>query len=195
MLLLELKPVEYYDEDNNAFFYAYPWDKMKPVPEKQVFKLQLEHSLLSLSRWEEKWKVPFLGKDSEKSLDQILDYVHFMTLTKNVPAEVYQCFTQEQIMQITEYIQDSHTATWFSEPANSGGSKGKEQVITAEIIYYWMITYNIPWDPTEKWHLNKLLTLIRVCSIKNTPEKKQSNAEIANEYRRIKAARRAARKK
>lgn len=195
MLLLELKPVECFDETNNMFYYAYPWAKTEAVPKEGVFKIQLEHSLLSLSRWEEKWKVPFLVKEPEKTLDQILDYIRFMTVTKNVPSGVYSSFTEEQVNSIVEYIEDSHTATWFSKDASSGGSGGKEQIITAEIIYYWMIVNNIPWDPTERWHLNKLLTLIRVCSIKNSPKKKQSKAEVANEYRQIKAARRAAKAK
>ncbi len=195
MLLLELRPVECFDEVSNAFYYAYPWDAKKAVPEDQVFKIQLEHSLLSLSRWEEKWKVPFLVKEPEKTEEQVLDYVRFMTVTKNVPEGVYTSFSPSQINRIVSYIEDSHTATWFSERGNAGPKGGKEQIITAEIIYYWMIVNNIPWDPTERWHLNKLLTLIRVCSIKNTPAKKQSSAEIANEYRQIKAARRAAKKK
>ncbi len=192
MLLLELKPVECFNEVTNAFYFVYPWAKDKPVAEDQVFKIQLEHSLLSLSRWEEKWKVPFLVKEPEKTMEQVIDYIRFMTVTKNVPDGVYSNFTQDQINKITDYIEDSHTATWFSERAGSRGPNGgKERIITAEIIYYWMIVNNIPWDPTERWHLNKLLTLIRVCSIENSPKKKQSKAEIANEYRQIKAARRA----
>lgn len=195
MLLLELKPAECYDEVRNMFYYVFPWAKDVPVAEDSVFKIQLEHSLLSLSRWEEKWKVPFLVKEPEKTLEQTMDYIRFMTLTKNVPSGVYNSFTQEQVNQITSYIEDTHTATWFSESAPKPGPKGRDRVITAEIIYYWMIAYNIPWDPAERWHLNKLLTLIRVCSIENSPKKKQSKAEIADEYRRIKAARRAQRKK
>ncbi len=194
MLQLELKPVEFFDSDSNAFFFAFPWAKNSPVPENQVMKIQLEHSLLSLSRWEEKWKVPFLVDKPEKTIEQTLDYIRFMTITKNVPDGVYETFTQDQIDTITQYIQDSHTATWFSERGNGKGPNGSHQIITAEIIYYWMIVSNIPWDPAERWHLNKLLTLIRVCSIENSPKKKQSKAEIADEYRRIKAARRAAKK-
>lgn len=194
MLLLELKPIEYFDEVSQTFSYAYPWDPKTPVKEDQAFKLQLEHSLLSLSRWEEKWKVPFLVDEPEKTTDQVVDYIRFMTITKNVPEGVYDSFTQEQINVITSYIQDSHTATWFSERGKKNGRGGKEQIITAEIIYYWMIANNIPWDPAERWHLNKLLTLIRVCSIENSPKEKQSKAQIADEYRRIKAARRAAKK-
>lgn len=195
MLLLELTPVECFDERNDVFYYAYPWDKTKPVTADQIFKIQLEHSLLSLSRWEEKWKVPFLVKEPEKSIEQVLDYIRFMTLTKNVPSGVYNSFTQDQVDKIVSYIEDPHTATWFSERGGQNAPGGKERIITAEIIYYWMIANNIPWDPCERWHLNKLLTLIRVCSIENTPKKKQSKAEIANEYRQIKAARRAKAKK
>lgn len=195
MLSLELKPVECYDEVRNTFYYVYPWAEDEPVAETSVFKIQLEHSLLSLSRWEEKWKVPFLVKEPEKTLEQTLDYIRFMTITKNVPSGVYTSFTQDQIDKITSYIEDSHTATWFSEKGGQNGPHGKPRIITAEIIYYWMIINNIPWDPAERWHLNKLLTLIRVCSIENSPKKKQSKAEVADEYRRIKAARRAARAK
>lgn len=194
MLLLNLEPVECFDEASNAFYYAYPWADKVPVAKDQVFKIQLEHSLLSLSRWEEKWKVPFLVKEPEKTSEQIMDYIRLMTITKNVPEGVYTTFSTDQINRIINYIEDSHTATWFSERAVSGYSKGvKERIVTAEIIYYWMIVNNIPWDPAERWHLNKLLTLIRVCSIENSPKKKQSRAEIANEYRQIKAARRAKR--
>lgn len=195
MLLLELKPVECFDEVNNMFYYAYPWAKTEAVSEDSVFKIQLEHSLLSLSRWEEKWKIPFLVKKPEKTTEQVLDYVRFMTVTKNVPDAVYSSFTIDQVNTIVSYIEDSHTATWFSEKATTGGPGGNERIITAEIIYYWMIVNNIPWDPAERWHLNKLLTLIRVCSIENSPKKKQSKAEIANEYRQIKAVRRAAKAK
>lgn len=193
MLLLELTPVECFDEDAGVFYYAFPWAKDVHVPEDQVYKIQLEHSLLSLSRWEEKWKVPFLYEKTEKTTEQTLDYIRFMTITKNVPPELYANLTTDQIIKITSYIEDSHTATWFNEK-QAGGKKGNKQIITAEIIYYWMIANNIPWDPAERWHLNKLLTLIRVCSIENSPKKKQSKSEIVDEYRRIKAARRAARK-
>lgn len=195
MLLLELKPLECFD-DVQGFYYAFPWDQHTPVDSNKVFRLQLEHSLLSLSRWEEKWKIPFLVKEPEKTLEQTLDYIRFMTVTKNVPDGVYEMLTQDQIDKITAYIEDAHTATWFSEGRGSDGPKGgKPRIITAEVIYYWMIASNIPWDPTERWHLNKLLTLIRVCSIENSPKKKQSQAEIQNEYRQIKAARRAQRRK
>ncbi len=195
MLQLEFEPTEFYDEMKEEFFYAFPWDPSVKVKPGEVFTLRLEHSLLSLSRWEEKWKIPFLSNDPEKTSGQTTDYIRFMTLTKNVPPKLYDCLTPDQVDQITRYIDDSHTATWFSEPSKKESSKGKARVITAEIIYYWMLVYNIPWDPAEKWHLHKLLTLIRVCSIENSPKKKQSRAEIADEYRRIKAARRAGRKK
>lgn len=195
MLQLEFRPVEFYNEDREEFLYAFPWDPKTEVKSTEVFTLRLEHSLLSLSRWEEKWKVPFLVDDPPKTSEQTLDYVRFMTLTKNVPANVYDYLTTDQVSKISEYIDDSHTATWFSDKSERKGPAGKSRIITAEIIYYWMLAYNIPWDPGERWHLNKLLTLIRVCSIENSPKKKQTKAETAEEYRRIKAARRAARAK
>ena len=194
MLQLEIKPIEYFDESSEEFFYAFPWDPKTRVESDAVFTLKLEHSLLSLSRWEEKWKIPFLLNDPKKTNEQAIDYVRFMTLTKNVPAGLYDNLTNEQVEKISEYIDDPHTATWFSKDDKKGTS-GKQRIITAEIIYYWMLAYNIPWDPVEKWHLNRLMTLIRVCSIENTPKKKQSKAEVQDEYRKIKAARRAAKKK
>lgn len=193
MLQLVIRPQEYFDENRGIFYYAFPWAPKKEVFENDFFTVQLEHSLLSLSRWEEKWKIPFLGNEPEKTAEQTLDYIRCMTITKNIPEGFYESLSQSYINQITEYISDSHTATWFSEedpdPAKKGG---KPQIITAEIIYYWMTAQQIPWDPTEKWHLNRLLTLIRVCSIKNTPPKKKSKREANEDFRRAKAARRAA---
>lgn len=193
MLHLSISPQEYYNENKCVFYYAFPWAPNKEVSKSDSFDVQMEHSLFSLSRWEEKWKVPFLSKETEKNIEQTLDYIRCMTITRNIPNGFYESLSQSQVNQITEYITDSHTATWFSEndpdPTKKGG---KPQVITAEIIYYWMIAQQIPWDPCEKWHLNKLLTLIRVCSIKNTPPKKKSKQEANEDFRRAKAARRAA---
>lgn len=199
MLQLKILPEECYDEDRECFYSAYPWAPKTPVDSNKPFVLLLEHSLLSLSRWEEKWKVPFLVDEPAKTTDQVLDYIRLMTLTKNVPTEVYKTLTQDQINTIIEYIEDSHTATWFSDEPDfaksNGPTKKTSNVITAEIIYYWMIAQQIPWDPAERWHLNKLLTLIRVCSIKNAPPKKKNQKELRNEFARAKAARRAARNK
>lgn len=146
--------------------------------------LQLEHSLISLSKWESKWCKPFIDT-KEKSYEEIMDYIKFMTLTPNVKTEVYRCLTNENIRQVEDYINAPMTATTFSD--NSGKS-GRREVVTAELIYYWMIALNIPME-CQKWHLNRLITLIRVCSIKNSPPKKMGKAEILSRNRTLNEAR------
>lgn len=146
--------------------------------------LKLEHSLVSLSKWESKWCKSFLSR-SEKTHEETIDYIKCMTLTPNVKPEVYDCLTNENIEQIGKYIEAPMTATYFS-PSTSGGHM-REQV-TSELIYYWMIAYNIPFE-CQKWHLNRLLTLIRVCSIKNEPPKRQSTQSIMSRNAALNAAR------
>ena len=147
--------------------------------------LQLEHSLVSLSKWESKWCKPFLSKQ-EKTQEQIIDYVRCMTITQNVNPEIYKYLSRDNLKQINDYIDAPMTATWFSEDKNK---KGNNNQITSEIIYYWMITFNIPFE-CQKWHLNKLMTLIRVCDIKNQPPKKRSQKEIMSRNAALNAARR-----
>ena len=156
MLKLTVPGYEYYDERTNRFGHT------------KDTTLQLEHSLVSLSKWEEKWNKPFLGKEP-KTMEQCLDYVRCMTITQNVDPMVYNGLTNENFEQINKYIEAPMTATWFSDKDNK---RFNREVITAEIIYYWMIALNIPFE-CQKWHLNKLLTLVRVCNIKNTPPKKR----------------------
>ena len=147
--------------------------------------LQLEHSLVSLSKWESKWCKPFLSKQ-EKTQEQIIDYVRCMTITQNVNPEIYKYLSRDNLKQINDYIDAPMTATWFSEDKNK---KGNNNQITSEIIYYWMIAFNIPFE-CQKWHLNKLMTLIRVCDIKNQPPKKRSQKEIMSRNAALNAARR-----
>lgn len=148
--------------------------------------LQLEHSLISLSKWESKWHKVFLSNKDDKTLEQTIDYIKCMTLTQNVKPEVYDRLTEEHFEIIKEYIDNPMTATYFSNMP--GGKKSSEQV-TSELIYYWMISCNIPFE-CEKWHLNRLITLIKVCDIKNQPPKKRSKRDIASQYAKINAARR-----
>ena len=136
--------------------------------------LRLEHSLVSLSKWESKWCKPFLSKD-EKTVEETLDYIKCMTLDQNVDSNVYFCLTEENIKQINDYISAPMTATTFS---NNKKGASREQ-ITSELVYYWMIALNIPFE-CQKWHLNRLLTLIRVCEIKSQPPKKMSRSELAS---------------
>ena len=147
--------------------------------------LQLEHSLISISKWESKWCKPFLGKQ-EKSAEEIIDYVKCMTLNKSVSDDVYNCLSRENIAAINDYIGAPMTATTFYN--NERGKKNNEQ-ITSELIYYWMIALQIPFE-CQKWHINRLLTLIRVCNIKNTPPKKMSRREIISRNAALNAARR-----
>lgn len=173
MLQLIIPALEKYDELNDEFIYT----------EEQ--SLKLEHSLVSISKWESKWEKPFLIKE-EKTKEETIDYIRCMTLTQNVDHQVYNNVTNENIDEVRKYIEAPMSATWFSKEKNQTSSK---EIITSEIIYYWMITYNIPPD-YQKWHLNRLLTLIRVCDKKNAPNKKMSNAEIMSRNRELNKARR-----
>lgn len=161
------------------------WDEKKQEfvkPKVQV--LQLEHSLISLSKWESKWCKPFLSSE-DKTVEEILDYIKFMTLTPNVDPEVYLHISRANMKEISDYIEAPMTATTFSDNKKT---KGKREIVTAELIYYWMIALNIPFE-CQKWHLNKLLTLIKVCNIKNSPTKKKSIKDTWCQYEALNAAR------
>jgi hypothetical protein len=145
--------------------------------------LQLEHSLVSLSKWESKWCKPFMSK-TEKSHEETLDYIRCMTITQNVNENVYNGITNKIIDQVSDYIEAPMTATTFS---NENKTINRE-IVTAEIIYYWMVALSIPFE-CQKWHLNRLLTLINVCNIKNQPKKKMGRKEIYLRNRALNAAR------
>lgn len=162
------------------------WDEKKEefVRTKDV-TLCLEHSLVSLSKWEAKWHKPFLGK-GEKSPEETVDYIRCMTLTQNVNPSVYDWIDENAMKQVSDYIADPMTATWFSKEDKS--PPGRE-VVTAEVVYYWMIALNIPFE-CQKWHLNRLLTLIRVCNAKNATPKKLGKKQLAKRNAALNAARR-----
>lgn len=173
MLLVTVPATELYDEVTEQFINT----------KEQT--LQLEHSLVSISKWEATWRKPFLSK-GDKTDEELMDYVKCMTITQNVSPETYLCLSESNYDRIKAYIEAPMTATTFSKEENN---KTNREKITSEIIYYWMIALNIPMK-CEKWHLNRLLTLIRVCSIKNAPKKKRSGAELSRRHAAINAANR-----
>ena len=171
MLIITIPGMEYYNEETNEFLYY----------DDQV--LQLEHSLVSISKWESRWCKPFLsGKD--KTVDEIIDYVCCMTMTPNVDREVYNRLTEDNLTAINDYIERPMTATTFSDNAQSSN----REVITSEIIYYWMISFNIPFE-CQEWHLNRLLALIKVCNVKANPPKKMGRQELLARNKALNEAR------
>ena len=164
MLKIEIPGGEFYNEKTHEFIYS------KPV------SLTLEHSLVAISKWESKWKVPFLDKN-DKTIEQTLDYVKCMTITQNVSDDVYEHLPDSVLKKILDYIKDPMTATWFRDDQLSKKPGQRKQIVTSELIYYWMVAYNIP-EKYEKWHLNRLITLIKICEIKSTPPKKMSKREL-----------------
>lgn len=170
-LVIPLGP-EIFDDEKQEFI----------TPETKT--LQLEHSLVSLSKWESKWCKPFFSKE-EKTPEETIDYIKCMTITQNVKDEIYSFLTRDNIAQINKYIESPMTATTFSEKSKG---KGGRKIITSELIYCWMIQLNIP-SEYQKWHLNRLLTLIQVCNAENEPAKKMSDNEIKSRNRALNAAR------
>jgi len=149
------------------------------------FILEMEHSLASLSKWESKFEKPYLS-DSEKTPEEVLEYIKCMTLTPDVPDSVYASLSSDNVDSITNHIAAKMTATWFPKTVPS---KGNKEIVTAEVIYYWMVSCNIPFE-CETWHLNRLLTLIQVCQRKSMPPKKMSKSEAIRQQRELNARRR-----
>ncbi len=175
MLHITVPAREFYDESKEEFI---------TTKEQTII---MEHSLISLSKWEAKWKKPYLS-DAPKTNEEIIDYLRCMTVgPKNLDPNIYAALTKENLEEISEYIQDPMTATTINERKRPGG----REILTSELIYYYMIAQNIPVE-FEKWHLNRLIMLIRVCAIKNNPKKeKMSRSEIMKQNKALNAARRA----
>lgn len=150
-------------------------------------ELNFEHSLLSLSKWESEHKKPFFSKE-EKTAEEGASYIKCMLLTENVSDETLNRLSRDDVKIITDYINDKQSATWFREDPNQ---KSSREVITSELIYYWLVQFNIPFE-VESWHLNRLMTLIKIAGIKQTKPKPMSKAQQMEEYRRLNAQRRAA---
>lgn len=175
MLTIVVKGDELFDNEKQEFI------------DTELATLELEHSLVSLARWESKWEKPFLGKDP-KTTEETLGYIESMTMTPGISPEIYHRLSDDNIVAINEYIEGKMTATWFREIP--GQASRSQEVVTAEIIYYWMIALNIPME-AQNWHLNKLITLIRVLNQKNAPPKKMGKAEAQAQQRSLNEQRRA----
>ena len=173
MLEIIIEEPEQWDEENEIFI------------ESKKHTLRLEHSLVSISKWESKWEKPFLSKE-DKTVEQTIDYIKMMTLTQNVDPKIYNYLSNKNIFEINKYIEAPMTATTFSKDNSQGHNN---EIITSELIYYWMIALNIPFE-CQKWHLNRLLTLIRVCNIKNQPPKQMGRQELMRRNTAINEARR-----
>lgn len=174
MLTITIKGKEVYDPRTKTFI------QIKDTV------LSLEHSLVSISKWEAQYHKPFISNTS-KTTQETLDYIKHMTITQNVNPLVYLLLTKDDLHKINEYMGDSMTATWFHERKDVG--KRNSEQITSELIYYWMVALQIPFE-CQKWHLNRLFTLIRICNIKNQPSKKYSKKETMSKNAALNAARR-----
>lgn len=178
MLTLTVPGREFWNEDEECFVST----KSKTIT--------LEHSLISLSKWESKWKKPFLS--TQKTVEESIDYIRCMTITQSVHPEVYLGITPSLMNTVNEYIADPMTATWFSKEQEARMSRGPKsgEVVTSELIYYWMVSFRIPAE-YERWHLNRLLTLIKICNLKQEKPQKIPKGQLARSNSALNAARRA----
>ena len=174
MLELKTDSVELWDERIEEFVYI----------EGQT--LLLEHSLISVSKWESKWRKPFLSTREEKTKEEMIDYIKCMTVSKNVNNNVYAYLTAKDINKVKEYIDDPMSASTVREEKT--GEISRKQ-ITSELIYYWMVAFNIP-SEYQKWHLNRLLMLIKICNAENKPPKKRSQRDLYRHHAAVNAANR-----
>lgn len=174
MLQITVKGVEQWDDKTEEFSWL-----------EEPVTLCLEHSLVSISEWESKWNKAFISK-KDKTREETIDYIKCMTLTRNVSPSVYERLSQENFDAIEKYISAPMSATYFAQEASG---KNNNEVVTSELIYYWMIALQIPFK-CERWHLNRLLALIRVCNAKNQPPKKRGARELASRYAAQNAANR-----
>lgn len=181
MLTVTIPAKEGWDENTQEFVHT----------KEQT--LCLEHSLVSLSKWESKYHKPFIGTEN-KTQEELLYYIQCMTITQNVDPAVYSLLGQKELEEINNYITDGRTATWFNEPKTTAPTTrhAKSETVTSELIYYWMISFQIPFE-CQRWHLNRLLTLIRVCKIKEqqgNKSGKMSKRDILSQNAALNAARR-----
>ena len=179
MIKIDVPACEFWDDVKQQFIYT------------KEASIQLEHSLVSISKWESKWKIPFLNPDPNFKLsqEQVVDYIKDMTITQNVNPETYAALTPKNVQDIFDYVQEQRTATWFGKSSVPAGSRDN-RAMTSERIYYFMINYNLP-IKCEKWHLSRLLTLIRICQEEQRKQEKKNPKDSALARHNLNAARRA----
>lgn len=176
MLKIHIPETEAYSNEYNKFINVKATD------------ITLEHSLISISKWEAKYHKAFLDEKVEKTNEELIDYIRFMSLSSNIDPNAFMVIPSDEMRRILEYIKDSQSATTFSDEKTGRASR---DVITSELIYYWMVALQIPFE-CQKWHINRLLTLVKICNIKNNPDKKKmSRNEIYAQNKMLNAQRRA----
>lgn len=175
MLKIHIPETEAYSSEYNKFINVKATDVV------------LEHSLISISKWEAKYHKPFLDNNVEKTPEELIDYIRFMSLTSNVDPNAFTLIPSSEMDRILTYIKDSQSATTFSDEKNG---KASREIITSELIYYWMVALQIPFE-CQKWHINRLLTLVKICNIKNQPSKKMPKSDIYAQNAMLNAKRRA----
>lgn len=174
--IIKVPEQEFFNSETNEFYTI----------KSTTFKI--EHSLVAIAKWESKWHIAFLDDKVEKTNEMMIDYIRCMTISQNIDPQIYNHLPPSVIKEINDYIDDPMTATTFND-LNKGPNRG--EFVTNELIYYWMIAQNIPLE-CEKWHLNRLMTLIKVCSEKNKDPKKMNKRDIINRNRALNEARKRA---
>ena len=172
MLTLKIGSGQHWDSEHEIFTYTEP------------VEVRLEHSLRAISKWESKYRKPFLGRDA-LSAGELLDYVRCMCLDDGVPPAAFYALTKEQLEAVMKYVDLPMTATKFSNRRKSGGAGS---FVTSELVYFWMCSYNIDWQ-AQDWHFNRLMTLIQVCAEKSQPPKKMGKGAAAARQRALNAKR------
>lgn len=188
MLMLQIPEIELFNNETEEFIYI------------KAATLKFENSLVSISKWESKWHKPFPAYQTELvakvnnirfTPEDFVDYLKCMCLTPNADPLIFEHMPYEYLTKIKNYMEDSMTASTISS-IEKGGNRAK--IITNELVYFWMSSFQIPFDPCQKWHINRLLTLINIASVENAPKKPMSTGEINSKYRAINKARRKPRK-
>lgn len=178
MLKLTIPSEQDWDSEKEEFVYS------------DEIVLELEHSLVSLSKWEAFWEKPFMAPE-EKTTEEALGYIEMMCLTPDVPPEVFQKLSTEHIAKVNEYINAKQSATWFTEPPGENKRVSRGPIITSELIYYWIFSAENIDVSVETWHLNRLFTLLKVFNEKNAQPKKVKKADAAAQRRMLNEQRKA----